>query len=188
MLQPTVDQQTNISFSDRCKLKLVPTLNDAQTRVLQEAIYPLLPVHIKGQGRSRLCLVNSQGISPDCDYTSNPKLGRLIKVYPFGLNSTRIMTFHGFSTPLIFSPTLREVFACIRLFVSNWKVLRYFRLERHGDVANVLGNCHHVRCHLFGEEELDLVDPAWGSDHELWLSALKDTAKLQHVGGSYYVE
>lgn len=68
------------------------------------------------------------------------------------LNLVRIMTFHTFGAPVLFKPSLAEVYAGIRRMLPDWSGVRFFHLHSENmGPANVLGDCHWCVCDLFGD-------------------------------------
>lgn len=149
---------TDNSFWNICKPKLVPDIEDDELEVMIQQIKPIALVNEYRYREIITDNVNRREVA----YTWSPRLGRPLRLYRGGLNETKIVTFHTWAYYGFFKPTLAEAYACIRQFVPDYSMVRYFYLDSEGmDRRNIIGDWHVCPCILFGDEQLNVIDQDW---------------------------
>ena len=149
-------RQSRYEFYDKCKLALVPEIDDAALEAMLRTMRPVCRVN---GYRFREQIID--GIDRrQAAYTWNePRLGRPVQLYLAGLNCKVVPTFHTYGYYGFFKPSLAEVCACIRRSVTNWQLIRFFWLDT--SKARIVDQFHECECHIFGEEEIDVIDTEW---------------------------
>jgi len=143
-------------FYDNCKPSLVPEISDEQVEEMLASMKPLYKVN-----HVRFRAIDIDNVDRRrTAYQWDPLLSYPVKVYLDSLNSRVIPTFHTYGYYGFFKPSLAEVCACIRSYVPNWQVIRFFWLDP--TTTKILGEFHTCECHLFGDEELSVQDDSWG--------------------------
>lgn len=149
------------SLWSQVKPAIIPEISDAD---LEEMIGVIKPVR-KTEGRNRFREIVTDGVDRRCEaFTWKPRLGRPVRIYRGTLNEVNLMTFHTWAYYGFFKPTLAEAYACIRVFVPDWRKARFFWLNSEGmDHRNIVGDYHWCPCVLFGPEETNVIDSEWDS-------------------------
>lgn len=151
------------AFSEQCEPR-IPEIGD---NLLERMVAQIKPVTLSVvNGRQRFRLIHTEGVDRrGTAFTWEPKLGRAVRLYQGAGNSVSLLTLHTFGAPVLFKPSLAEVYACINELVPDWTAARFFWLQSDGlDRRSVFGGWHVCPCLLFGDEQQDVIDQCWEQD------------------------
>lgn len=131
------------------KPNLVPKISDIEIEEMRH-IQPLIRKHAEDYVFYRIERIDHLSTRTKSFIWDAKPTGKPLSFAP--TDDIQILTFHTFGAPALFKPTLAEVYACIRRFVSDWQDVRYFYLHSHDmGVKHVLPSCHWCKCTLFGK-------------------------------------